>query len=217
VNLSAVLFDFDGTLADSYAGIAASVNHVRAAHRLPPMTADDVRRHVGRGVEYLLSKLIPDHDPAGDVALYREHHPTVMRQGTRLLPGAVEALTAAKAAGCRTAICSNKKRPFTVELVRHLRLDGFVDAVLGPEDVAAPKPAPDMLTAALLRLGVPAARALFVGDMAIDVQTARAAGTAVFVVATGSDEPATLRAAGPDRMMSSLFELAGLLSPGCCG
>src|SRR5207247_1787995 len=50
----AVLFDFDGTLADSYAAIAASVNHVRAAHSLPPLLEAEVRPHIGRGLPHLL-------------------------------------------------------------------------------------------------------------------------------------------------------------------
>src|SRR5260370_206561 len=53
--VKAILFDFDGTLADSYDGIAASVNHVRASHGLPPLSTLEVRRHVGRGVAYLLA------------------------------------------------------------------------------------------------------------------------------------------------------------------
>ena len=52
---SAVLFDFDGTLADSYAAIASSVNHVRLQRGLPPLTIAEVTRFVGRGPEYLLN------------------------------------------------------------------------------------------------------------------------------------------------------------------
>jgi HAD superfamily hydrolase (TIGR01509 family) len=147
------------------------------------------------------------------LALYREHHPTVMREGTWLLPGALAALTAARAASLKTAVCSNKKRDFTVELVRHLGLEPLIDAVLGPEDVQRPKPAPDMLRAALERLAVPAERALYVGDMALDVQTARAAGVRVFAVGGGSDEPAALIAEKPDRVLKDLHELAELLRP----
>ncbi len=64
-----------------------------------------------------------------------------------------------------------------------------------PEDVAQPKPAPDMLQAALARLNIAADKALYVGDMGVDIQTARAAGVAVWVVPTGSDEIETLQRA----------------------
>ena len=79
--------------------------------------------------------------------------------------------------------------------------------MLGPEDVAHPKPAPDMLLAAIERLAVPSSLALDVGDMVVDIQTARAAGLRVWIVATGSDLPLTLVNAQPDRLFSSLPEL----------
>src|SRR5438105_1840340 len=88
----AVLFDFDGTLADSYPAITASVNHVRAAHGLPPLPEPEVRRHVGRGPVYLLEHTVPGCDPQVEVVRYRAHHPSVLRSGTRLLPGAAAAL-----------------------------------------------------------------------------------------------------------------------------
>jgi phosphoglycolate phosphatase len=206
--IKAVLFDFDGTLIDSYEAITASVNHVRAAHGLPPLGEPEVRRHVGRGPSYLLEHTVPGSDPAADVARYRAHHPSVMRGGTRLLDGAAEVLRALKASGRLVALCSNKPRGFSTELLDYLGLAGLVDQVLGPEDVARPKPAPDMLLKALDRLGVRAAEALYVGDMVVDIQTARGAGVRVWVVPTGSDERATLERAGPDRILRDLRELA---------
>ena len=65
-----------------------------------------------------------------------------------------------------------------------------------------------MLLEALRRLGVPAGEALYVGDMDVDVQTARAAGVEVWVVPTGSADRATLEAARPDRIIAGLGELA---------
>src|SRR5437899_10957024 len=84
----AVVFDFDGTLADSYAAIASSVNHVRAQRGMPALSIDDVKRHVGRGADYLLTHTVPGGALADDLACYRAHHPTVMRTMTRFLPGA---------------------------------------------------------------------------------------------------------------------------------
>ena len=90
---------------------------------------------------------------------YRAHHPSVMRSGTRLLPGVAETLTALHAAGLRLAVCSNKPRPFTHALLEYLHIAPLFAAVVGPEDAPRPKPAPDMLRLALARLGVPAAAA----------------------------------------------------------
>ena len=145
--IRAVCFDFDGTLADSYAAITASVNHVRAAHQLPPLSEAEVRPHVGYGPENLLRATVPGVLPA-DPARYRAHHPSVLREHTHLLPGALEAVRALKQSGRLTAVCSNKPRGFTKTLLEFLGLAPSIDALFGPEDVAHPKPAPDMLLAA---------------------------------------------------------------------
>jgi phosphoglycolate phosphatase len=209
--LKAVLFDFDGTLGDSYPAITASVNHVRALHALPPLSVAEVKRHVGRGPDHLLSHTVGIGDNTANVAAYREHHPSVLRSGTQLLPGAAETLRALHNRGLRLAVCSNKPVVFTRELVSILEVASCFDAVLGPDDVPKPKPAPDMLLAALSRLGVKAAQTLYIGDMVVDIETARAAGVAVWVVPTGSDELVTLQRARPDRVLRDLHEAAELI------
>jgi phosphoglycolate phosphatase len=207
----AVLFDFDGTLGDSYPAITASVNHVRAGHGLPPLPESEVRPHVGRGPAHLLEYTVGSAAPE-DVAQYRAHHPSVMFSGTRLMPGVAETLAALHRCGKLLAVCSNKPVAFTRELLHHFGLLPFLAAALGPEDVAHPKPAPDMLLAALARLGIPAEEALYVGDMVVDIQTARDAGVRVWVVPTGSEERSALVAARPDRILDGLSDLVGLLT-----
>jgi phosphoglycolate phosphatase len=206
-----VIFDFDGTLADSYAAITASINHVREHYHLPPLTEALVRPHVGRGPEHLLRHTVPGAEVAVAVELYRAHHPSVMLSGTSLLDGAREAVTSLHGSGLALAVCSNKPVAFTRDLLAHLRLGACIAVVLGPEDVPRPKPAPDMLKLALEQLKVRAEEALYVGDMTVDIATARAAGVRVWVVPTGSDTLGALKAAGPDRLLTSLSELVCLL------
>jgi 2-phosphoglycolate phosphatase len=210
--LQAVIFDFDGTLADSYAAIAASVNHVRAAHALPPLNEAEVKRHVGRGPDYLLEMTVGVGNMAANLALYRAHHPSVMRSLTHLLPGAAEALAGLHSSGRRCGVCSNKLREFTLELLKTLQIAPYIDAVVGPEDAPHPKPAPDMLLIALQRLVMPASAALYIGDMTVDIQTARAAGVRVWVVQTGSDTRQALELAKPDLLLGDLTELARMVS-----
>ena len=210
--LRAVLFDFDGTLADSYPAITASVNHVRGIHGLAPLSESDVRPHVGRGADYLLRHTVPAGTVQANAESYRAHHPSVLRSGTRLLPGAAETLRTLHQRGLRLGICSNKPVAFTRELLEYFGIASCFEIVLGPEDVAHPKPAPDMLLEALKRLALPAAQALYVGDMEVDIRTARGAGVAVWVTPTGSDEIETLKRAQPDRLLRDLDELRLLLT-----
>ena len=206
MSFAAVIFDFDGTLADSYGAIAASVNHVRAHHGLKAMTVDEVKRFVGRGPDYLLTHTVPGGDLAADVTCYRAHHPSVLIEGTRLLPGAMEVIETLHRAGKRLGLCSNKPRVFSQQLLRHFGIADRFSVVLGVEDVARPKPAPDMLLAAIARLNVPREHVLYVGDMTVDIETGRAAGVTVWAVTTGIQTAAQLSTA--DRVIASLTELA---------
>lgn len=203
----AVLFDFDGTLADSYAAIASSVNHVRTLNGYPPLPVGEVKRHVGHGAAHLLRHTVPDVDLEPALQAYRVHHASIMKPLTHLLPGAADALNFLHARHVRLGVCSNKPSAFTRELLTYLDVVNFFDVVLGPEDVPSLKPAPDMLLAALQRLNVVAKDVLYVGDMTVDVQTARAAGAPVWVVCTGSDPRHAIEAAHPDKILDSLTEL----------
>jgi phosphoglycolate phosphatase len=206
-SFAAVCFDFDGTLVDNFDAIAATVNHVRAVHNLQPLTTAEVKPFVGRGIDHLVAHTVPGGTTNEDSACYRAYFPKVMCQGTNLLPGAAETLAHLHGLGKRLALCSNKLSQFSRELLHYLHIADYFSAVLGPEDVGKPKPAPDMLLAAMRSLGIPPARTLYVGDMAVDIQTARAAEVCVWVVATGPEDRAVLNAAKPDRLLDSLREL----------
>ena len=210
--IRAALFDFDGTLADSFAPITASVNHVRALHGLPAMTEDAVRELVGLGLEQLMRDIVPGVSPDVTAEEYRVHHPSVMLTQTKLLPGVVETLRTLQSRGYPLAVCSNKRVDFTRTLVEAMGLGEFFAEVLGPDDVAGnAKPHPAMLLEAARRLGVAPAEALYVGDMAVDVHAAKAGGLPVWLVpggAVGRENPLD---AGPDRALKDFAELADLL------
>ncbi len=209
--IRAALFDFDGTLADSFAAITASTNHVRRSFGLSDLSEGVVRGYVGHGLENLMRELCPGFDPAEGVRRYREHHPTVMGSGTRLFPGVADTLAELHARGIRLAVCSNKAVAFTRSLVGTLGLGELFAAVFGPEDAGGkPKPDPTMLLAACERLGVTPAEAVYVGDMSVDVLAGKAAGIPVWLVnvgQAGTDDPREL---GPDRVLGEFREMLGL-------
>lgn len=208
----AVLFDFDGTLADSFSAITSSTNHVREKYGLPPLTEAQVRESVGWGLAHLMATLIPHVSTEETVATYREHHPQVMLSGTRLCPGVAETLPELQRRGYRLAVCSNKAVSFTRDLVEHLGLTPLFSAVLGPDDVAGrAKPDPAMLLEGLTRLSVSAHEAIYVGDMVIDVRTAHAAGVPVWLVPGGASGWDEALAAHPTRILSGFSEMLDLL------
>lgn len=207
----AVLFDADGTLIDSFAAITSSVNYVRAHNQLPPMSEEAVKKLVGHGLPHLIKDVIPGGDDKANVALYYEHHPSVMFDQTQLLPGAAEAINHLHTAGIKLAVCSNKPVSITRKLLEALQVAPLFDAILGPEDSGIPKPNPAMVNLAVKMLGMKSSQALYVGDMAIDVETARNAGLTVWVLPTGSGDRESLIRAKPDRILESLSELSAAI------
>lgn len=212
--ITAALFDFDGTLADSFAAITASTNHVRVSYGLPPMAEAEVRGYVGYGLDNLMADLVPTAPVDEAVGRYRAHHATVMVPQTRLMPGAAEAIPELARRGLCLGVCSNKRVEFTRDLIRALGLGEYFTCVLGPDDVGGrAKPDPAMLLEGLTRLKVSASDAVYIGDMIVDVQTARAAGVPVWIVSSdGSGEFTPVEGEPrPDRVLRSLAELPTLL------
>ncbi|MBA4191377.1 MAG: hypothetical protein C0467_25640 [Planctomycetaceae bacterium] len=208
----AALFDFDGTLADSFAAITSSTNHVRTLYGLPPLPEAEVRVHVGYGLDDLLRVLVPVAPVAESIVKYRSHHQIAMLTETKLMPGVAETIPELARRGFRMAVCSNKRVEFTRELVRALGLDSYFTAVLGPEDVGnQPKPHPAMLHEGLTRVGASSSEAVYVGDMAVDVHTAKAAGLPVWLVLGGAAGHEDAAACGPDRVLAHFAEMLSLL------
>jgi len=212
--MKAVLFDFDGTLADSFAAIAASTNFVRASYGLPPLPEAEVRKYVGYGLTHLMTDLVPGAPVDEAVGRYRTHHATVMVAQTRLMPGVAEVIPELARRGLCLGVCSNKRVEFTRQLVRAFGLHEYFTCVLGPDDVGnRAKPDPAMLLEGLRRLEVSPTEAVYVGDMLVDVQTGRAAGVPVWIVSTdGTGEFAPVDGVAPDRVLRSFAELPNLLA-----
>ena len=211
MTIRAVLFDFDGTLADSFAAITTSANHVRRSYGLSEITESTVREYVGLGSEQFMKDLLPEITIEDALNRYRDHHAGTMIANTKLFPGVTEMLATLRARGFKLAICSNKHVEFTKQLATGLGIAHYFQEILGPDDVGAPKPDPAMLLECCRRLGVSTFESVYIGDMAVDVHTAKAASIPVWLVpggATGRENPLD---AGPDRMLHSISEVADLV------
>jgi phosphoglycolate phosphatase len=210
--IRAALFDFDGTLADSFSAITSSTNHVRVHYGLPPLPETEVRKYVGYGLANLMVDLVPDAPVDEAVAIYREHHAGVMISETKLMPGVGETIPELARRGFLLGVCSNKRVEFTRELICALGLNDYFTCVLGPDDVGQrAKPDPAMLLEGLSRLKVSASEAVFVGDMIVDAQTAKAAGVAAWLVLPDRNEVSASVEESADRVISAFSQLLNLL------
>ncbi|RZV37103.1 MAG: phosphoglycolate phosphatase [Chromatiales bacterium] len=210
---SAVVFDLDGTLADTAADIREAIVRALADEGLPPVDANSVRLMIGGGprllVERVLNRLHVATDTDLVTRLTRSFHAEYLKQGNRLsslFPGVESTLKNLHSAGIRVALCSNKPDDLCRMLVRNFSLVEYFDEILGSGGDLPRKPDPAPLLRVIERLGVPRDDTLYVGDSETDVATARNAGVDVMLVKHGY----TLRAAsqlGADAVIDSVADL----------
>ncbi len=206
----AAVFDLDGTLLDSYAGIHDSLGAVLEHFGRPAVTIEETRRLVGHGLEALVAKVLPEELRAEAAERFRFRYKVNAPRLTRLMPGAELVVTELWRRGVPLSIASNKPAVFSRQLLAGFGLAELFAFVGGPDLGFPEKPDPSMVLAALGAMGLPAAETLYVGDMTVDVATARAAGLPVAVVPLGSSTREELEALRPDLLLPALTDVLGL-------
>jgi phosphoglycolate phosphatase len=207
---TAAVFDLDGTLIDSYRAIHECLNVVRGAYGKEPVSLDECRRMVGHGLDVLIARAIGSENASEGVRLFRERYAVVGPAKTELLPDADSVTTELARRGVAMAIASNKPARFSRQILESLGIASRFAEIVGPDSGFAPKPDPAMVFHLLERLGSAPHGALFVGDMEVDVATARAAGMRVAVLPTGSSTKEELASAGADWLLDGLRDVLPL-------
>ncbi len=207
-----ILFDLDGTLVDSYDPITESLNAARSAFGEPGYTRQEVVKMVGHGLENLMEKALGPGRVAEGVRIFRDRYREVSLPRTRLLSGVETTLAALQDRGYAFAVITNKPASFSRRILDHLGVGHHFPVLYGP-DRAPAKPDPEMVSRSLSDLGFSPGEAVLVGDMRVDLDTARNAGIPFYAVATGSDSREELAAAGPDRLLERFEDLLSLFPP----
>jgi phosphoglycolate phosphatase len=202
-----VIFDFDGTLIDSYEPITESLNLVRAAFDKSPLPLDQVKEMVGHGLEHLIEKSIGRDKVEDGVRLFREHYARICESATTILPLVRQTLEELDKRGYIMGIATNKPSYFARDILKALEIDHLFAEVIGPNDVERPKPDPEMLEIMMARLGLGTDEVVYVGDMLLDIETARKAGMHMYAVPSGSASRETLLTGRPDRLVSKFSDL----------
>lgn len=208
-SIDLVMFDLDGTLADTGRDLADAVNFTRAHFDLPNLPDATVLAHVGRGVEHLLKQALPEENPnrfEEVLRVFLRRYEDHLLDATVLYPNVHETLE--YFGEKRRAVVSNKMRRLTVAVLRGLAVENFFDMILGGDTGAEKKPAPALLHRALAHFAVPAERAIMIGDGDIDIEAGKQAGVVTCGVTYGLGRKEDIISAAPDFIIDSLSELA---------
>ena len=203
-----LIFDLDGTLADTRADLTAAVNSALERLGLRPLSVEQVCRFVGDGVQVLLCRALgPAHRELLDagVQLFREYYAEHLLDSTRLYPGVQDTLEHFRRK--RKAIITNKPLQFTERILRGLQIDRHFEVVLGGDSTVERKPHPEPAQKVLTITGVAARRGVVVGDSPADIEMARRAGLYSVAVTYGLRSADELKATAPDLLLDSLPEL----------
>ncbi|MGH7107634.1 MAG: HAD-IA family hydrolase [Acetobacteraceae bacterium] len=174
-----ILFDLDGTLVDTLPDLAASLNRIIVASRLPPFAPAEIAAMIGDGMPTLLARALEARCRPYDPALFARFEADYLAHvavASEPYPGTVETLSALRDAGWRMAVATNKPEQAARQLLQALDLERFFKVIAGGDSFPVRKPDPGHLLGALRLAGGDAAHAAMLGDHANDVKSARAAG-----------------------------------------
>ena len=186
--ITAVLFDLDGTLLDTAPDMEAALNTLRTEEGLEDLPYALARAQVSHGSSGLVSLAFPAASGpsfealrARFLALYNER----LAVDTQLFAGCGSLLDALEAQGLRWGIVTNKPGYLATPLLQALSLSARAGCIVAGDTLPQRKPHPAPLLHAAALLGVDAASCLYIGDAERDVQSARAAGMSVLVASYG--------------------------------
>jgi phosphoglycolate phosphatase len=202
--MQAVLFDLDGTLADTAPDLGHALNLQRERHGLPPLPQEIIRPYASHGTVGLFDigfGLTPQDER---FAPMREEYLALYTANlclhTTLFPGMAELLAALEARNIAWGVVTNKPARFTNPLLELLGLSKRAASIISGDTCTHPKPHPEPLLRAAREIGVAPQSCLYVGDAERDIEAARAAGMAALIADYGylgvEDRPETWGADG---------------------
>ena len=208
-----IVYDLDGTLADTAEDLVATLNWLLARDGLKPLKVESAGSLVGAGARPLIARGFAASGRTLDprtletlFADYLEYYTVHIADRTRLYPGVDKALTACARAGWRQAVCTNKTESLAKLLIAKLGIADRFAFICGQDTFGIGKPDAKPLLMTIAASGGATECAIMVGDSETDIKTARAAVVPVIAVDFGyADVP--VMELGPDRVISHFDQL----------
>jgi len=212
MTVSAAFFDLDGTLVDTLEDLTDAVNCMLSGFNRAPLSSDEVRRLVGKGVRNLVKRALETESPEDierGLGLFTEFNAAHITDKSRLYPGVQEALETLAEKRIRMAVVSNKQEYLCRLILERLRIDRFFETICGGDTFLEMKPSPLPLIQVMGRFGVAAAETVMIGDSINDIQAGNQAGITTVGCSWGYGSPEELREAdllvnSPDELVEAL-------------
>lgn len=209
--MPAIIFDFDGTLADTQRGIVATAQEVLRQMGLPPADEAALAATIGLPLRenFTRGAGLGDEEADRAVEIYRSIFDEVAVPVIQLFPGIDETLRTLAGRGIPMAVGSSRGQRSLEMLMERTGLAQYipVSMVFGVESAARPKPAPDLVYVILGKLGTRPEETLVVGDTTFDIEMGRAAGCRTCGVSYGNQSADQLATAAPDYIIDDLRKL----------
>ena len=209
--ISLFVYDFDGTLVDTFADIANSVNLALAEMNIQSLSRETIRRNIGSGVVNLMSRSLEGSgcdDVEMAVSFFQKHYNNHLLDQTKLYPNGREVVKYFSKK--KNAILSNKPISFVEKILTELNFLSLFDSVLGGDSLSERKPNPMGLQLLMTNLNCPVKEVLMIGDSAIDIETGKNAGVLTCGVTYGLGNPVSLHNSKPDYLIDNLSNLKSL-------
>lgn len=209
----AVLFDFDGTFADTGEGLFESVQYAVKALGFEPFDGAALRRFIGPPVYESFKRELPIDDEQADfaVAKYREAYAKDGITKLKIYDGNLELLRELKENGIKTAIASAKPQKFLFRIVANLGLEDYFDYISAPADDKADPSKVTIINNAADALKTEKTAILMVGDRCFDINGANGAGVDSVGVTFGYGSEEELRNAGATYIAHSVSDLKNII------
>lgn len=206
-----MIFDFDGTLADTGADMVASVNHTLTALRLEPRAPKEIISFVGDGLRKLIEKSLGEkHADVVDQALdiFSDYYQKHLLDFTVLYPHIEDVLNNFK--DKKKVILTNKRYYLTLQISYGLGIEKYFLEIIGADSTPFLKPDPRVVEYLLSKYSIPKENAVMIGDGVNDISVAKNAGILSCAYLNGLSEKETLLKMGADFYCESLIEIINL-------
>lgn len=211
--INTVLFDFDGTLADTTEPILRAMEMMIEAMGLPPKSIEQRKSGIGLALPENLHHAcgVPEDQLEKAAQLYRKFFGENARGRVSLYEGVREVIEQLYHQGYALGIVTSRKRDTLIEFMDELNLTPLFGAIISVDDVTHHKPHPETVQKALETLGRSPEQALVVGDATYDIMMGSGAGCLTCGVSYGNQGRTILETAGPDYIIDSMRELLPIL------